>query len=433
MRLGVHSGVPVFKIGGIVTVLTKLQIDKAAKPTTPTKLTDGGGLYLYHTPAGGKLWRLKYRFLGKEKLLSLGAYPHISLADARQARDTAKEHLRAGKDPAVVRKDEETAAKATSEITFEKVARAWHKNQQNSWGAEHAEGVLTSLETHVFPTLGHKPVKEITPPEVLTVLRAIEERGSFDTAHRVRQRMSDVFVYAIATGVGDNDPAAIVQKALTPITRSRQPAITAVEPARQLLRDIDSVRAHPLTKLAFRLLALTALRPTSMTHAQWTEFNDLDPSAAVWRVPALRMKLRKQHKSDELRDHWVPLSTQAVTTINTLRTLTGSGKYVFPNVRAPHYCISHATLGAYLRRLGYRGQHVPHGFRAMFSTIMNERFQDDHRIIDMMLAHSPKDKVEAAYNRAAHIDRRRALAQEWADLLMVDQMGFDEMLAMPRC
>lgn len=407
-------------------MLTDTEIRKAKSADKPRKLSDGGGLYLHITPTGSKLWRMKYRFNDKENLLSFGPYPEVTLAAARQKRDDAKAVLREGRDPSVARKERAAAAIFDSGTTFEAVAREWHTENKSKWTDTHRYDVLHSLERDVFPELGQLPIKSITAPMVLKVLRVIEDRPARETARRIRQRMSAVFVFAIASGRGENDPAAIVQGAMKPVRKGRQPAVTDLEEAREILRKVDRQPANPATRLAIRLLALTALRPGTLATTPWSELESLD--GGVWTVPASRMKLALHLKDDEARDHMAPLSRQALETIEALRPLTGSLPFVFPNGRHSHKPMSENAMGYLLNRSGYHHRHVPHGWRATFSTVMNERYPLESRIIDLMLSHTPKDKVEAAYNRAAHLARRRELAQEWADLLMVDQMPLADVL-----
>lgn len=386
---------------------------RAAKPGgKPYKLTDRAGLYLHVTPAGSKLWRLRYEFGRKEKLLSIGPYPEVSLATARDQREAAKRLLREGRDPSLERKLERARAHEALSHSFEAVGRDWYTRMAGSWTERHAYDVLTSLERDVFPQLGPLPITELRPPAVLAVLRAIEARPAIETARRVRQRMSAVFVYGIASGICQTDPAAIVQGAMAPLIKGRQPAIVDLVEAREVLRHAEAEPAHPVTKLALRLLALTAARPGEIRGASWSEFEQLDGNQPLWRIPPGRMKMKQEHL--------VPLSQQAVAVIVAARSLTGRGPLVFPNARHAHRPMSENAIGYLLNRAGYHSRHVPHGWRATFSTIMNERYQQDRQVIDLMLAHASKDKTESAYNRAAHMPRRRELAQAWADLLLKD-------------
>lgn len=294
--------------------------------------------------------------------------------------------------------------------------------------------MLWSLEKDVFPSIGQIPIKEIDAPLVLAVLRLVEQRDAKDKARRIRQRMSAVFVYAIATGRGKDDPAAIVMKAMAPLKRGKQPAITDLDEVRILLRRTESFElcAHPVTRLAVRFIALTAVRPGTLTSTPWREFDDIDEAMPVWQIPAERMKMKLQHKDDERRDHLVPLSKQAVATLSVLSTLTGRTPWVFPNGRHSSKPMSENAMGYLLNRAGYHHRHVPHGFRATFSTIMNELYPGDRFVIDFMLAHVPKDDVEAAYNRALYLNRRIELAQIWADLLLEGAPEPNLLLKAPR-
>ncbi len=383
---------------------------RAAKPKERAyKLTDGGGLVLFVAPTGSKLWRMRYTFGGKEKLLSFGPYPQVSLAQARDERDGAKKLLRAGKDPAVEKKINH-ANVGDESGTFEAIAREWHARNVPIWTEQHAGNVIDSLAAYVFPALGKLPINEITAPMVLRVLREIEARPAIETARRVRQRVSAVFVYAIALGIGENDPAAIVRGAMAPMVKGRQPAVTDLAEAREVLARVEAIPAHPTTKLANRLLALTVVRPGELRAARWVEFEGLDGPEPLWRVPAERMKMK--------REHLVPLSHQAVAVLATVRPLTGRCPLVFPSTRHAHHPMSENAIGYLLNRAGYHSRHVPHGWRATFSSVMNEHHRADRHVIDLMLAHAPQDKTEAAYNRALHMVRRRELAQAWADILL---------------
>ncbi len=412
-------------------MLTDTQIRKTKPDTKPFKLADSGGLFLYVTPAGGKLWRLKYRFGGKEKLLSIGPYPAVALAEARKARDDAKSLLREGKDPAVTKKLKKLSTLQQSADTFEAIANEWWTLQQKQWVERHASDVRESLEKEVFPHIGSSPIREIGVPEVLGLLRLVEGRGASDTARRIRQRMSAIFVYAIASGRAENDPAAIIKGAMAPLKKGRQPAITDLAKAREMLRKAEDEIAHPVTKLALRILALTAVRPGTLITTPWSEWTDL-ADQRVWQISAERMKLKLKHKSDDARDHLAPLAEQTVEAIKALWTITGKGPLAFPNARHAHKPMSENAIGYLLNRAGYHQKHVPHGWRATFSTVMNELYPADKPVIDLMLAHTPKDKVEGAYNRAQHLTRRIELAQIWANLIMEDVKPAAELLLGPR-
>jgi len=395
-------------------MLTDAAIRKSKPAAKPYKLTDGGGLHLYISTAGGKLWRYRYEIDGREKTLSIGKYPAVSLQDARSARDLARSKLANGQDPSLAKRADRLTYRAQAGQTFETIAREWHTANVRRWTPVHAADVLTSLIRDVFPAIGPLPVNSITAPQILTVIRQIEARGSIETASRIRQRISAAFVYAITTGRGENDPAAIIKGALSHRTKGRQRAITDLAAARQIIKDVDASPGYAVTKLAIRLLALTALRPGVITSTPWAE---LPEGGTVWTVPASRMKLSLERKSDEAHDHLVPLSRQAVEIIDTLRTITGGGPLCFPNTRHAHRPMSENAMGYAMNRAGYHHRHVPHGWRSTFSTIMNERYPADRAIIDLMLAHVPTNAVEGAYNRAQHLARRIELAQLWADLI----------------
>ena len=452
---------------------------KAAKPAeTAYKLADSGQLYLYVTPAGGKLWRMNYTFgrnaAGRpvQKTLSIGAYPIVTLVQARAKRDEAKALLLEGRDPAIVKQLTRADRSAAADNTFEVVANRWFEKKSGwvlakldewrqangaarvrdaanwtkpgtrGWSAVHSDDVLKSLRRDAFPVIGALPMIDIDTPKILEMLHKVEARGSIESAHRLRQRVSDVFNFAMAAGICrvDPAPAALIKVLADKPKAKKQPSIVdglrtnedRIERMRQLVRDCEAERTRAGTKFALRLLALTAVRPGEIAGARWDEFEDLGGEHPLWRIPAARMKGDQDRKEEEFGDHLVPLSFQAMEVIHALRQVSGNYELLFPSERHSHRSISENTLRALLIRAGYYQRHVPHGFRAAFSTIMNERADrewrarggegssPDRAIIDLMLAHVPANRVEAAYNRAAYLDRRRELAQEWADLLIVD-------------
>ena len=405
---------------GIVGDLTDAAIRKAKPRDKPYRLADGGGLALFVAPGGAKLWRIRYRWQGREQTISLGAWPQVGLAEAREHLAAVKVDLQAGRNPAAMRRLAAATQADARATTFELVAREWHALNVRTWVDRHAADVLNSLERDVFPTLGDRPIAEIQSAEVLRVVRAIEARPAIETARRVRQRMSAVFAFAVATGRAAGDPAAVVKGALAPLVKRRQPAVLSIEEARAVLAAVDATPAHLVTRLALRLLALTVVRPGTLAATPWAEFDGLDRADPVWRIPASRMKLRLANKDDPSMDHLVPLAPQAMAVIEALRGLTGRGRYVFPNGRSPLKPMSENAMGYLLNRAGYHQRHVPHGWRATFSTCMNERRPEWKAIIDLMLAHTPDNAVEAAYNRARHMAIRRQIAEEWATLLVGD-------------
>lgn len=417
--------------------LTDAKARKAVPADKDYKMPDGHGLYLLVAARGTKLWRMKYRFAQKEKLLSFGPYPEVSLSDARDMRDAARKLIRAGVDPALEKKRQALKARVAAANDFETMARQWYELQKGRWTSVHAADVIRSLERDVFPTLGGMPIASIDAPMVLDTLRMIEQRSALETAKRIRQRISAVFVYAISEGRATTDPAAIVMKALKPQPKAKkQPAIVDLKEMRELLATAESSGASPVTLLASRMLALTAVRPAVVRGAEWAEFLHIDWESedeqpdALWHVPAERMKLEMDRKAEESFDLLVPLSHQAVETLRAIRPLTGRGRLVFPGQRHAHRPLSENAIGYLYNRVGWHGRHVPHGWRAAFSTVMNELTErewraggktgasPDRAIIDLMLAHVPKDRVESAYNRAAYLPRRREIAQQWADLLL---------------
>lgn len=407
---------------GFRAVLTDLRCRSAKKADKPYKLADDRGLYLYILTSGSKSWRMKYRFGEKEKRLTFGLYPEVSLAEARDRRDEARRLLRDGIDPDVHQKQRKAERHVDSLNTLEIVARRWHKQQAAHWGKRYAQQVLDRFENDVFPTLGALPVKSITVPLILGALKAIQARGAVETAHRVRQHLSDIFQTAIADGVATADPALGVRKALQKVSYGKRPALLEVPAARVLVSKIEAQSAYSVTKLASRLLALTAARPSVVRLAAPAEFEQLDGPEPIWRVPAEKMKLTAAQKRDVRLEFVIPLSRQAVDVVKVAMAAHGNRELLFPSISKAKAPLSDSTLSALYREAGYAGRHVPHGWRATFSTVMNalaaiETRMGDREVIDLMLAHI-QGGVEPIYNRYAYMPRRRELAQEWADLLM---------------
>ena len=386
---------------------------KAARPRAAAyKVADSGGLHLYVAPTGLRSWRWRFRLSGKEQLLTIGSFPDIGLDQARAARDQARELLDRGEDPRQARAGDDPKVRA-----FEYIARRWHAHKAPRWSAVHASDVMASLERDVFPVIGAMPIASITVPVVLSALRSIEERGSLETARRVQQRISAVFAHAMAEDLIDTNPAAIVARALTPPAPVRNhAALLRIEEARELLAAAEVVDVAPIVKLASRFLALTAVRLAAVRGARWEEIEDLDGDRPTWRVPAARMKMAAVKKLDPKNDHVVPLSRQAVAVLRAARAASGGAGLVFPGRRQTSP-LAEAAIGGLYDRAGFAGRHVPHGWRATFATILNERFPTEHVAIDRALAHSPKDKVAAAYDRSKQLAGRRRLFQAWADEL----------------
>nr|WP_295661145.1 integrase arm-type DNA-binding domain-containing protein [Polymorphobacter sp.] len=398
-------------------MLTDIAARKAKPRDKPYKLSDSAGLFLLVTVRGARSWRMKYRFGGKEGLLTFGLYPEVTLTEARDRRAAARRLIRDGIDPAPSKAPQ---AEATDTPTFETVARDWHALHAPKWKEHHAKNILNELERDVFPFIGKAAIADLDPPAILEALRKVEARPALEAARRARQRMSAVFVFGIGSSLCANDPAAIVVGALAPKRpNKKRPAMLKLVEIKKLLRDVEKMRAYPGTQLAIRLLALTAVRPGEVAGAAWTEFTGLDTDEPLWTIPADRMKAVEGQRAD----HLVPLSIQAVEILKAVATLTGKGPLPFPNTRWAHKPMGENTMGHLIDRAGYKGKHVPHGFRSTFSTRMNdvaerEGRDRDRAIIDLMLAHIPKDEVEGIYNRNAYMRRRRELAQQWADMLL---------------
>lgn len=386
--------------------LTATSIKNARAVDKPLKLFDGGGLYLLVNPNGSRWWRFKYRYLGKEKLLSFGTYPDISLKDARDRRDEARKQLAADIDPGEHRKAMKTTLAVRSENSFEIVAREWFAKYSPNWAAGHSDKIIRRLERDIFPWLGGRPIAEITASDLLATLRRIESRGAIETAHRAQQNCSQVFRYAVATGRAERDSTADLRGALTPVKERHHASITDPKRVGELMRAIDGYRGSFITKCALRLAPLVFVRPGELRKAEWVEF-DLD--GAEWRIPAARMKAREQHI--------VPLAQQAVAILQELQGLTGDKQHVFPGVRTNGRAMSENTVNAALRRLGYaKDEMTGHGFRSMASTLLNE--QGWHRdAIERQLAHAERNNVRAAYNFAEHLPERRKMMLAWADYL----------------
>ncbi len=378
-----------------------------AKPREKAyKIPAERGLHMLVKPNGSKSWRFKYRFLGKEKLLSIGIYPDVSLADAIEARDNARKLLTKKIDPGLNKQIEKRSSKLAAENSFEAVAREWYVKFSTKWTPSHGERILRRLEKDIFPWLGQRPVSEITAPELLSALRRIENRGAIETAHRAQQNCGQVFRYAIATGRAERDPSIDLRGALAPTRQKHHASITNPHAIGELLRAFNDYQGHFVTKCALRLAPLLFVRPGELRKAEWSEFNFTE---AEWRIPAAKMKMRETHI--------VPLSTQAITILKEIRALTGNGQYVFPSIRSNKRPMSENTVTGALRRLGYtKDEMTGHGVRSMASTILNEQGWN-RDAIERQLAHAERNSVRAAYNYAEHLQERRKMMQSWADYL----------------
>jgi integrase len=388
--------------------LTDVRVRNAKPAAKPQRLWDREGLYLEVSPAGGKLWRFKYRFQGKEKLLALGKWNAVSLTEAREKCAAARKLLDAGADPSVARQAEKRLRKLAAENSFEAIAREWYERQSGIWTPGHAADVLRRLEGNLFPDLGDKPIADITAPTLLAALRKVESRGARDLAHRMLGVAGQVFRYAVATGRAERDPSGDLRGALTPHKARHQAAVKPDElPA--LLTAIATYRTvgDLQTELALRLLCLTFVRTNELIGARWSEFTDLDGKVPTWIVPAARMKMKSEHV--------VPLSRQAVSVLQELRAIAGDSDYILPG-RNRDKPISNNTLLFALYRLGYKGKMTGHGFRAVASSLLNEAgYRPD--VIEAQLAHKEPNKVRGAYNRAEYLPDRRKMMQQWATMV----------------
>lgn len=380
---------------------------RQAKPAAkPTKLSDGRGMYLLVTPSGSRLWRWKYRFQGKEKLMPLGQYPAVSLARARAACEEARRLLSEGQDPMERRKVEKLAKLSAADDAFETVARQWWEHWKGPRSPRHADYVLRRLEADVFPVLGSRPVSNITAPQLLAMAKGIESRGALDIAKRALQTCGQIMRYAVAHGLTDRNPAADVKPsdALKPRQKVNYARLDAKE-VPELLRKIEAYVGSPYTRLAMKVMALTFVRTGELIGAKWEEF---DLEAAEWRIPAERMKMRTPHI--------VPLAPQAVEVLQALQTLSSGRPLLFPGERDHERPMSNNTILCALKRMGYAGRMTGHGFRGMASTILHEQGYA-HHLIELQLAHQERDQVAAAYNHATYLKERRAMMNAWANHL----------------
>lgn len=386
--------------------LTEIKIRNAKPKENSYKISDGRGMYLEISPRGGKWWRLKYRIYGKEKRISLGTYPDTSLKLAREKCDEARKLLAAGIDPSQNRKATK-AAYHNKGTHFELIAREWHSKYSDSWTEAHAKKILRNFSHDIFPYMGGEPIESITAPQLLQILRRVEERPAIETAHRLLLNCGKVFRYAIATGRVQRDIAADLKGALQPLKQVHRAAITDTKKAGELLRAIDGYQGSFVTQCALKLAPLTFVRPGELRHAEWSE---IDLENSEWNIPASKMKMKDPHL--------VPLAIQAITILKEIKLLTGSGRYVFPSARSRLRPMSNNAILAALRRMGYEKHEMSgHGFRAMARTILDETLGIRPDFIEHQLAHAVRDPNGRAYNRTAHLTERKKMMQTWADYL----------------
>lgn len=401
-------------------------IKAAVSSGKPSKITDGGGLHMEARPTNVGWWRLRYRFGGKEGMLSLGTYPEISLADARVRRDDKRALIAKGIDPSAHQKAEKAAKASAKEVaklvesgealpgTFEAVAREWLSTvHEAKVSAGHAQRTRIRFEQDVFPWLGSHPIDGIEAPDLLTVLRRITARGAIETAHRAKDACGQVFRFGIASGYCQRNPAADLRDALPPVATRHLAAIVEPKRAGELLRDMAAYNGHPITRAALALSPLL-LRPGELRHMEWAW---LDLDSAMLTVPAEVMKRKKDQKRNGA-PHLVPLAPQAVAIFRELAPLTGGGKYVFPALTSAKRCMSENTVRGALRRMGYGNDDMTaHGFRAMARTMAAERLGIEAEVIEAQLAHAVPDALGRAYNRTQFLDQRRDLMTKWAGYL----------------
>ncbi|WP_019831074.1 tyrosine-type recombinase/integrase [Sphingomonas sp. PR090111-T3T-6A] len=386
--------------------LKELEVRYATKRSRDYKLADGEGLHLLVRPNGSKLWRMKYRFEGREKLLSFGAYPQLGLAEARLKRAAARLELAAGRDPGA-RPDRKPA------MTFEKAARAWHEHRAASLDPGHAARTLARLERDAFPALGKTDIRAVTSADVLAMVRSVEARGALDVSRRLKQHVSQIYRFAIPHGWADTDPAAYLSDLLKPKPRVRHMARVGMEELPKLVQAIDAYdgeetpRRRAVTRAALLFTLFSWARTNETRLATWDEFEGLETAEPLWRVPAARMKME--------REHLVPLSTQAAALLVSLREISKTG-FVFPGDK-PNQPISQNTMIYGCYRMGYRGRQTVHGFRGLASTWANEAESYRPDWIEMALAHAERDEVRGAYNSALYLTPRRRMLQDWGNLV----------------
>jgi len=400
----------------LVPPLTQLQIKNAKAREKPYKLADGGGLYLEVTPVGGKHWRMKYRqSSGKENKLHFGSFPAVSLADARERRDSARQLLASGADPGRVRDEQERQARMAAANTFELVAREWHRTMLPQWQPQTAKDILHRFEQDVFPLIGKQPVTGIQSRDVLDAIRAVERRGALEIASRLTANCSRVFRFAMRCGLAERNPAEHLREVLTPREKGH---FAAIGPGGlpEFLRALNANEACmglPV-RVAMRLMLLVFVRTSELIETPWAE---IDLEKGEWVIPWRRMKRGKRRINPDKTDHHVCLPRQGLALLRQLHRVTGGGTWLFPNMRDPKRPMSNNSLLKALERMGYKGGMTGHGFRSLAMSTLKELLHYRHEVVDRQLAHAQKDKLESAYDRASYLDERRVMMQRWADYL----------------
>ncbi|EAP7665157.1 DUF4102 domain-containing protein [Salmonella enterica] len=384
--------------------LTDLAIRRSKPKEKPYTLNDGNGLSLLIEPNGSKGWRLRYRFSGKAKLMSLGTYPNVALADARTARDEAKKLIAGGIDPAEVRKAKKREIESRFGNTFEGIAREWYEKRFDRWSPSYAEEMIETFEKDVFPYIGSRPIAEIKPMELLAVLSVLNDRGATEKLRKVRQRCGEVFRYAVITGRAEYNPAPDLVSAFAPHKKEHY-AFLKTDELPEFFRILNTYTGSMIVKLAMRLLILTGVRPGELRQAEWCE---IDFDNRLWEVPKERMKMR--------RPHCVPLSEQALNILEQLKPVTGHYQYIFPGRIHHSKPMSEMAMNVLIRRIGYAGRVTGHGFRHTMSTILHEQGYNT-AWIETQLAHVDKNSIRGTYNHAQYLDGRREMLQWYADYM----------------
>lgn len=384
--------------------LNARQIETAKPQDKEYKLTDGAGLYLLIKPNGAKYWRLKYRVAGKEKKLSIGVYPDISLAEARLKREEARKIVASGGDPSEQKQVERQAKKINIDNTFKAIALEWHEYKRPNWSKGYAEDLMEAFENDIFPDIGKRPVAEVKPLEMLTTLRKLEKRGVLDKLRKIRQACNQVFRYAIVTGRAENNPASELASALPPPKATHYPHLLPDE-LPDFLRALSTYSGSKVTQLATRILMLTGVRTIELRQAEWKEF---DFEKGLWEVPKERMKMR--------RPHLVPLSNQVIDALQQLYAITGRYNLVFPGRNDITKPMSEASINQVLKRIGYHGKATGHGFRHTMSTILHEQGYNT-AWIELQLAHVDKNTIRGTYNHAQYLEQRRGMLQWYGDFV----------------
>jgi integrase len=399
-----------------IAPLSDTQLRNVKAKDKEYKLSDGGGLYLLVTPSGGKLWNMKYRYNGKEKRLSFGAYPARSLADARQRRENAKKLLANDIDPGEMKKSIKQARIALEENSFELIAREWHTKYLTQWSSDHAATIMSRLERDVFPWLGTKPISEIKPVDILPVLRRVEDRGALETAHRIKTVIGQVLRYAVATGRAERDSTADLKGALPPTISNNMAALTDPKDVAELLKASDAYKGSFVVRCALKLAPLFFCRPGELRHTEWAE---IDFEKAQLNIPIERLKLlTKAKRENKGKLHLIPLSKQAIAILKELQPLTGHSKYVFPGHRSPLRPMSENAVIAAMRRMGFEKEEMSgHGYRAMARTMIRQELHLEAEYIEIQLAHKTKNANGTAYDRVSFLPERRKMMQLWADYL----------------